>query len=230
MNLPDGAFCEIRTKSIAQAPARFFCAFASPPPTPLDVSTAALRERGIRVHDLRRGTLRQRIYWPAHTNGPDRGSKSELLRTLVAASSAKAAGFGVPSSYRGGAPDTIRTCDLCLRRATLYPAELRVREGSFSRLARGRQRPNRGCFGPAARLERQGVRRSSHVGPAKSTIRGYSGTSSSALVLSPAAAGLSKLTRAPEFAQGSSIFVENQLGATYAAGCTTLGGVHHKGL
>ena len=25
-----------------------------------------------------------------------------------------------------GAPDTIRTCDLCLRRATLYPAELRV--------------------------------------------------------------------------------------------------------
>ena len=26
-----------------------------------------------------------------------------------------------------GAPDTIRTCDLCLRRATLYPAELRAR-------------------------------------------------------------------------------------------------------
>ena len=25
-----------------------------------------------------------------------------------------------------GAPDTIRTCDLCLRRAALYPAELRV--------------------------------------------------------------------------------------------------------
>src|SRR3569623_483184 len=25
-----------------------------------------------------------------------------------------------------GAPDTIRTCDLCLRRATRYPAELRV--------------------------------------------------------------------------------------------------------
>ena len=29
---------------------------------------------------------------------------------------------------RNGAPDTIRTCDLCLRRATLYPAELRVLE------------------------------------------------------------------------------------------------------
>ena len=38
-----------------------------------------------------------------------------------------------------GAPDTIRTCDLCLRRATLYPAELRVQRVSFSRLARGRQ-------------------------------------------------------------------------------------------
>ena len=25
-----------------------------------------------------------------------------------------------------GAPDRIRTCDLCLRRATLYPTELRV--------------------------------------------------------------------------------------------------------
>ena len=25
-----------------------------------------------------------------------------------------------------GAPDRIRTCDLCLRRAALYPAELRV--------------------------------------------------------------------------------------------------------
>lgn len=33
-----------------------------------------------------------------------------------------------PGLHRNGAPDTIRTCDLCLRRATLYPAELRVRE------------------------------------------------------------------------------------------------------
>src|SRR3981081_254551 len=43
-----------------------------------------------------------------------------------------------------GAPDTIRTCDLCLRRATLYPAELRVRCGAFSRLAGPRQRPCKG--------------------------------------------------------------------------------------
>jgi hypothetical protein len=46
-----------------------------------------------------------------------------------------------------GAPDTIRTCDLCLRRATLYPAELRVRCGSFSRLAGGGQRPSRSWLG-----------------------------------------------------------------------------------
>src|SRR5690606_6983108 len=32
---------------------------------------------------------------------------------------------GEPSCV--GAPDRIRTCDLCLRRAALYPAELRVR-------------------------------------------------------------------------------------------------------
>src|ERR1700733_6609669 len=36
-----------------------------------------------------------------------------------------------PSLQQIGAPDTIRTCDLCLRRATLYPAELRVHWGSF---------------------------------------------------------------------------------------------------
>jgi hypothetical protein len=33
-----------------------------------------------------------------------------------------------PVLYRSGAPDRIRTCDLCLRRAALYPAELRARE------------------------------------------------------------------------------------------------------
>jgi hypothetical protein len=32
----------------------------------------------------------------------------------------------VRSLYASGAPDTIRTCGLRLRRATLYPAELRV--------------------------------------------------------------------------------------------------------
>jgi hypothetical protein len=32
-----------------------------------------------------------------------------------------------PNLDFSGAPDRIRTCDLCLRRATLYPAELRAR-------------------------------------------------------------------------------------------------------
>src|SRR5258705_13226794 len=32
-------------------------------------------------------------------------------------------------SPKCGAPDRIRTCDLCLRRAALYPAELRVPRG-----------------------------------------------------------------------------------------------------
>src|SRR5450755_242940 len=40
-----------------------------------------------------------------------------------------------------GAPETIRTSDLCLRRATLYPAELRAPIGLNRRNARQRQRP-----------------------------------------------------------------------------------------
>src|ERR1700709_816210 len=46
---------------------------------------------------------------------------------------ATAAQVLVPS----GAPDTIRTCDLCLRRATLYPAELRVRAIDLADWRRG---------------------------------------------------------------------------------------------
>jgi hypothetical protein len=33
--------------------------------------------------------------------------------------------------FVSGAPDRIRTCDLCLRRAALYPAELRVQAGTI---------------------------------------------------------------------------------------------------
>src|ERR1700730_16893484 len=57
-----------------------------------------------------------------------------------------------------GAPDTIRTCDLCLRRATLYPAELRVLRGSFSRLACARQSPCWGYEGLRPRPEGQRIR------------------------------------------------------------------------
>jgi hypothetical protein len=45
-----------------------------------------------------------------------------------------------------------------LRRATLYPAELRVRRGSFSRLAGRRQRPCRGWLG-----EEQGPKGNGHT-------------------------------------------------------------------
>src|SRR4051794_16297057 len=37
------------------------------------------------------------------------------------------AALEVEATLGCGAPDRIRTCGLCLRRATLYPAELRVR-------------------------------------------------------------------------------------------------------
>ena len=39
-----------------------------------------------------------------------------------------------------GAPEGIRTPDLCLRRAALYPAELRAREGLDSEMPTMRQR------------------------------------------------------------------------------------------
>jgi hypothetical protein len=46
------------------------------------------------------------------------GSKIELLRTLVAASSAKTAGFGVPS-FVPNAPEEIRTTDPQIRSLVL---------------------------------------------------------------------------------------------------------------
>src|SRR4051794_6406412 len=61
-----------------------------------------------------------------------------------------------------GAPDTIRTCDLCLRRATLYPAELRVRCGSFSRLPCYRQCPCEAGVGSVRRCV-PSLRQRSHV-------------------------------------------------------------------
>jgi site-specific DNA recombinase len=51
------------------------------------------------------------------------GSKSVLLRTLVAASSAKTAGFGVPSSVpKWRARHDSNVCDLCLLRGSGQPA------------------------------------------------------------------------------------------------------------
>ena len=59
---------------------------------------------------------------------PRRQALPALLRTLVAASCPKRRILARPVLYRSGAPDKIRTCDLCLRRAALYPAELRARD------------------------------------------------------------------------------------------------------
>ena len=50
--------------------------------------------------------------------------RKDVLEQAVLANGAPYQGFAV--LYANGAPDRIRTCDLCLRRAALYPAELRV--------------------------------------------------------------------------------------------------------
>ena len=57
------------------------------------------------------------FYVPQPRRGPREGAKS-LIRTWMA---------GGRKGRGDGAPETIRTSDLCLRRATLYPAELRAR-------------------------------------------------------------------------------------------------------
>jgi hypothetical protein len=65
-----------------------------------------------------------------------------------------------------GGPDTIRTYDLCLRRAALYPAELRVRAAA---VISAKPRPAQGgCSGlsPAARgARRRWCRRATATAP-----------------------------------------------------------------
>ena len=46
-----------------------------------------------------------------------------------------------PASYQNGAPDRSRTCDLWLRKPTLYPAELRARGRAFYRAPRTSVQP-----------------------------------------------------------------------------------------
>jgi hypothetical protein len=73
MNRPDGAFCEIRTISIAQASARYFVrVFGSMRALHQCLSTVASPECRSRIHDLRRGTHRQRITDRLMTSEPDR--------------------------------------------------------------------------------------------------------------------------------------------------------------
>src|SRR5690606_33899948 len=55
--------------------------------------------------------------------------------------------------FENGAPDRIRTCDLCLRRAALYPAELRVPEAARNiteRAGRGNSAGKCLCGSPPA--------------------------------------------------------------------------------
>jgi len=66
-----------------------------------------------------------------------RGYGSVVELSTVAGSRFRADFRLVPDSilsFHGnfGAPDRIRTCDLCLRRATLYPAELRAPDPSHN--------------------------------------------------------------------------------------------------
>ena len=62
----------------------------------------------------------------------------QVMAGTASRAESKAAGASVFADlYGSGAPDRIRTCDLCLRRAALYPAELRVpgsRAGSGERI------------------------------------------------------------------------------------------------
>ena len=52
---------------------------------------------------------------------------SGFTRALRSRNNAGLAFVGTIIPLNDGAPDRIRTCDLRLRRASLYPAELRVR-------------------------------------------------------------------------------------------------------
>ena len=92
-------------------------------------SDRAIRPRHARKHLHRRDSVPQGPH-PV-CRGPDRSRRCHPDRRrqgdpgqVVAGSATN--GFGFAVSYASGAPDTIRTCGLRLRRATLYPAELRV--------------------------------------------------------------------------------------------------------
>src|ERR1019366_5674230 len=54
------------------------------------------------------------------------------------------------NTEKAGAPETIRTSDLCLRRARLYPAELRAPMGLNRPNGRQRQRPTALQKGPVS--------------------------------------------------------------------------------
>src|SRR5262249_30258399 len=85
-------------------------------------------------------------------------STRELFGRCELAYSARLSANGV---YGSGAPDRIRTCDLCLRRAALYPAELRVLQAAVysavvrESLARFDREATRATREPGARPHRR---------------------------------------------------------------------------
>src|ERR1700681_3374757 len=70
---------------------------------------------------------------------PNRSADFDRQLPLISAANAAKAGYNV-LILLSGAPEGIRTPDLCLRRAALYPAELRAREGLDSGTPAMRQR------------------------------------------------------------------------------------------
>src|SRR5215469_140014 len=99
--------------------------------------------RGVRVPPR---FLRSRK-WPARV---DRRPVFRVADRYAAARAVSGVGVWRLSQINGG-PDTIRTCDLCLRRAALYPAELRVQpdRGKYGS-AQGRARRLSARLNPAA--------------------------------------------------------------------------------
>ena len=93
----------------------------------------AIRIRGAGIHRRRRGTTAGREAGPPAPERPPAARQPVPLEST--------GGTGNPA-YRDGAPDRIRTCDLWLRRPTLYPTELRAREET----ARARAAPAPGAW------------------------------------------------------------------------------------
>lgn len=97
----------------------------------------------LRHADPQRGAARERLFVSAKavdahrrylerdgvTKGGEKGSDIRLSATWSMATLSSTGAALIAICFAFGAPDTIRTCDLCLRRATLYPAELRVLRG-----------------------------------------------------------------------------------------------------
>ena len=90
-----------------------------PSPDKMPAVRAQLKTLGLEPYDLS----------VASDHGRDRDAQREAVRRPAEISRRRSTHGG---GLRNGAPDKIRTCDLCLRRATLYPAELRAPSPSIA--------------------------------------------------------------------------------------------------